>query len=402
MDDIYAKFEILKKQFGTDYAKIESGLKAWYKGLPDGHPAKDHAHYNKVDKNGIFFASDISWPGGGGPKYSVLHPMTKRPVKIPSRGWITNEATMKKWISEGRINFGDDETSVPTIKSYLSEHEEGVPYSVFYKDGRAASKRLATLLGDKVFENPKDEEIIQRFIEFSGTDEGDIVLDFFSGSGTTAHALFLANIEQSKSRKFILVQLQEAIDPTKAGSEKSKKVAQNAVKLLDSINAPYNICEIGKERIRRAGAKIKEEAGLTAANLDVGFRVLKLDSTNMKPVYYKPGDYTPSLFDSLTDNIKEDRTPEDLLFQVMLERGVLLSSSMEEKTIDGKRVFFVAGNYLVACFDSDLDEATITAIAKTEPYYFVTRESAFASDSAKTDCEQLFKVYSQGTEWWVM
>ncbi len=178
LDDIYAKYEVLKKRYGTDYERIERELKAWYKGLPDGHPAKDHVHYNKVDNNGIFFASDISWPGGGGPKYDILHPITHRPVKIPSRGWLTNEATMKEWISQGQVNFGPDENSVPTIKSYLHEHEDGVPYSVFYKDGRAASKRLAALLGDKVFENPKDEEIIQRMIQFCGTDDGDIVMDF--------------------------------------------------------------------------------------------------------------------------------------------------------------------------------------------------------------------------------
>lgn len=151
LPDIYAEYERLKKLYGTDCASIEKGLKGWYKTLPDGHPAKDHTHYNKVDEKGIYFASDISWPGGGGPKYEVQHPITHKPVRIPSRGWLTNRQTMLQWIAEGRVNFGADETFVPTIKSYLSEHEYGVPYSVFYKDGRAASKRLATLMGDKVF-----------------------------------------------------------------------------------------------------------------------------------------------------------------------------------------------------------------------------------------------------------
>ena len=160
LSEIYAEYERLKKLNGDDCAAIEKRLKAWYKALPDGHPAKDHSHYCRVDKNGIFFADNISWPGGGGPKYQVLHPVTQKPVKIPSRGWLTNEATMKEWIAQGRVEFGKDENGVPTLKSYLKDREYSVPYSVFYKDGRAASKRLATLMGDKVFENPKDEEII--------------------------------------------------------------------------------------------------------------------------------------------------------------------------------------------------------------------------------------------------
>lgn len=174
---------------------------------------------------------------------------------------------MKEWIVQGRVEFGKDENGVPTLKSYLKDREYSVPYSVFYKDGRAASKRLATLMGDKVFENPKDEEIIQRIIQFCGTDDGDIILDFFSGSATTAHAMFLADAEQNKHRKFILVQLPETIDPQKEASEKAKKVAQNAVNLLDTIGVPHNICEIGKERIRRAGEKIlKEQLGAGSAH----------------------------------------------------------------------------------------------------------------------------------------
>lgn len=211
LDSIYETYNSLCKKHGYNYRAIEKALKQWYKSLPDGHPAKDHSHYNRIDEKGVFFADNISWPGGGGPKYEILHPVTKKPVKIPSRGWLTNEITMKKWISEGRVLFGDDESAVPTLKSYLKDREYSVPYSVFYKDGRAASKRLATLMGDKVFENPKDEEIIKRLIEFSGTADDDIILDFFSGSGTTAHALFLkldenasAGRERESSRKLRL------------------------------------------------------------------------------------------------------------------------------------------------------------------------------------------------------
>lgn len=265
LDAIYSTYESLRKKYGNNTKAIEKDLKDWYKALPDGHPAKDHDHYNHVDEKGIFFPDNISWPGGGGPKYRILHPITGKPVKIPSRGWLTNEATMKSWIAEGRVHFGDDETGVPTLKSYLKEREYSVPYSVFYKDGRASSKRLAALMGEKVFENPKDEEIIKRIIDFSGTSKDDIILDFFSGSGTTAHALFLAELEKYLHRKFILIQIPESIDPEKESPGKAKKVAQNAVELLDSIHAEHNIFEIGRERIRRAGQKILSERHVTLA-----------------------------------------------------------------------------------------------------------------------------------------
>lgn len=397
LSEIYEEYEHLKQIYNDQYDLIEKALKGWYKGLADGHPAKDHSHYCRVDKNGIFFADNISWPGGGGPKYQVIHPITKKPVKIPSRGWLTNEQTMKEWIAKGHVEFGKDENSVPTLKSYLKDREYSVPYSVFYKDGRAASKRLATLMDDKVFENPKDEAIIQRIIQFCGTDEGDTIMDFFSGSGSTAHALFLADIEQNRHRKFILVQLPEFIDPHKCASEKSKKVAQNAIKLLDSIGVPHTICEIGKERIRRAGRKIKEEAGLTAQELDIGFRVLRLDSSNMQDVYYTPSAMAQNLLDTTTDNIKPDRTPEDLLFQVMLELGVLPSSKIVEMVVDGKRVFDVADGFLLACFDEGVTSETVTAIAKSKPYYAVFRDASMADDSTATNFDQIFETYSPST-----
>ena len=213
------------------------------------------------------------------------------------------------------------------------------------------------------------------------TDNNCYVLDFFSGSATTAHAVMQLNAEDGGHRKFIMVQLPEVTD------EKS-----------EAYKAGYKtICEIGKERIRRAGAKIKEEAGLTAQNLDVGFRVLKCDTSNMKAVYYNPAEYEASLFSRLEDNIKEDRTPEDLLFQVMLDLGVLLSGKIEETTIAGKKVFNVEDNYLIACFDSDVTEETITAIAKQKPYYFVMRDSSMANDSVATNFDQIFATYSPDT-----
>ena len=230
------------------------------------------------------------------------------------------------------------------------------------------------------FSNPKNMEMLQYLVGLIACKDF-YVLDFFSGSGTTAHAVMQLNAEDGGNRKFIMVQLSEETD---AKSEAYK--------------AGYkNICEIGKERIRRAGKKIKDESPLTTQNLDTGFRVLKLDSSNMKDVYYTPADYEISMFDTLADNIKEDRTPEDLLFQVMLDLGVLLSSKIEESTIAGKKVFNVADGFLMACFDENVSEETITAVAKQKPYYFVMRDSSMASDSVATNFDQIFATYSPDT-----
>lgn len=274
-------------------------------------------------------------------------------------------------------------------KDYL-ESEEGArrvrPKSVLSGSSYStdvSTKEYRSIMGNIDFNNPKSVTLLSDLIIYATQpDEGAIIMDFFSGSSTTAHAMFKANIEEEiGNRHFIMVQLPESTDPE-----------TDAYKL-----GYHNICEIAKERIRRAGIKVKEEGGILANDLDIGFRVLKLDSSNMKDVYYNPDEYEITMFDSLTDNIKEDRTPEDLLFQVMLDLGVLLSSKIEETTISGKRVFNVADGFLIACFDNEVTEDTITAIAKQKPYYFVMRDSSMASDSVATNFEQIFATYSPDT-----
>lgn len=243
-----------------------------------------------------------------------------------------------------------------------------------------ADEELRLLLGmQKLMDYPKPIRLIEKILASYRNTTNAIFLDFFSGSSTTAHAVMQLNAEDGGHRKFIMVQLPETTD------EKS-----------EAYKAGYkNICEIGKERIRRAAKKIAEEH--PDAKFDGGFRVLKCDSSNMKDVYYNPDQYEPSLFSKLQDNIKEDRTPEDLLFQVMLDLGVLLSGKIEETTIAGKKVFNVEDNYLIACFDEDITEETITAIAKQKPYYFVMRDGSMANDSLATNFEQIFAAYSPDT-----
>jgi len=242
------------------------------------------------------------------------------------------------------------------------------------------TREVATLVGKGMFDFPKPLFLLKRLVEIA-TDENSLVLDFFSGSSTTAHAVMQINALDNGNRKFIMVQLPEKTAPKS-----------------EAYKAGYTtICDIAKERIRRAAAQVKEESGMMCPDIDTGFRVLKLDSSNMKDVYYNPDEYEITMFDSLTDNIKEDRTSEDLLFQVMLDLGVLLSSKIEETTIAGKRVFNVADGFLIACFDELVTEETITAIAKQKPYYCVMRDSSMASDSVATNFEQIFATYSPDT-----
>lgn len=353
-------------------------------------------HYTYVDKRGPFRASDLTAPGSKA-KYDVIHPVTKKPCKTGTRGWAYSEPEMQKLIDNDYILFGSTEDVMPQLKNYLFDNEKSLPKSVLFFDSQSSTKWMkAQKFG---FDFPKAIDYIKFVVSMYPPTEFE-VLDFFSGSATTAHAVMQLNAEDGGHRKFIMVQLPEVTD------EKS-----------EAYKAGYkNICEIGKERIRRAGNKILEEATQETAdiakygesyevdetmnkykNLDVGFRVLKCDSSNMKDVYYNPAEYEQSLFTSLEDNIKEDRAPEDLLFQVMLDLGVLLSSKIEETTIAGKKVFNVEDNYLIACFDSDVTEKTIKAIAKQKPYYFVMRDSSMANDSVATNFEQIFATYSPDT-----
>lgn len=244
-----------------------------------------------------------------------------------------------------------------------------------------SKKNITQVFDAAVFDYSKPVELLKTITSYA-TSTSDVVLDFFSGSATTAHAVMKLNAEDGGYRKFIMVQLPEKTD------EKS-----------EAYKAGYkNICEIGKERIRRAGRKIKEDAGLTApADLDIGFRCLRLDESNMKPVYYTPEETQQQDLFSLVDNVKSDRTPEDLLFQVMLDLGVLLSSPIEATEIAGKKVFNVANGFLLACFDHDVTDETVKAIAQMKPYYAVFRDSSMANDSVATNFDQIFETYSPDT-----
>lgn len=361
--------------------------------------AEANARYSNPDNDprGVWMSSDISVKTyNAACDYPITTPSGKIIEPPAGRCWSLSKKAFFERLQDNRIWFGPNGDNTPRIKRFLSELKfDGMaPTSIlFYKDvghSQEGAQEVVSLFGDKgVFDGPKPVRLLQRLITLANLKDDSIVLDFFSGSATTAHALMKTNLEKGTDRKFILVQLPEKV------SDKKKDQGYGT------------ICEIGKERIRRAGKKILEELATKKAEnglfdkeseptrLDVGFRVLKLDTSNMQDVYYTPEDSSAAtLFD---DNVKPDRTPEDLLLQVMLEYNLPLSAKIERKTIAGKEVFSVNDDYLIACFDENVNETVITEVAKRKPLYFIMRDSSLSSDQVADNFEQIFNAYSKDT-----
>lgn len=380
-----------------DKEKMQAAYTKWFRDNKAQLGPLDR--YKYIDAGGVYTGSQsVHNPGRGGYHYDVIHPVTHKPCKEPLMGYRFPEETMSKMLEEGKILFGKDENKIIELKVYAKDFLDKLS-SVFELDGRIGAYDLKTLFGEKpIFSNPKPVEILSRLISFI-VSESDTILDFFSGSASIAEAVMVHNSLQKQKIKYICVQFPEDLDVAiKTATKKSKETMTNAIKLLEKLGKPHNICEIGEERIRRAGKKIKEESPLTTTDLDIGFRVFKVDSTNMEDVYYRPADYNQGQMELFADNIKSDRTPEDLLFQVMLDLGILLSSDIQETEIAGKKVFSVADGYLIACFDKNVTEETVKAIAQKQPVYAVFRDSSMASDSVATNFEQIFETYSPRTQ----
>ena len=350
-----------------------------------------NARYQNPDNDprGVWKPSDLSVKTyNAACDYPITAP-SGRVIEPPAgRCWRLSKNAFLERLHDNRIYFGADGNSVPCMKRFLTElkYDGMAPTSImFYKDvghSQEGAKEVTTLMDAGVFDGPKPVRLLIRLLTLANLNDDSLVLDFFSGSATTAHALMQYNAEKGKHRKFITVQVPEETD--KSGT---------------AYKAGYkNICEIGKERIRRAAKKIREDTGLALSkDFDGGFRCLRLDSSNMQDVYYTPDAMRQDLLSFTTDNIKPDRTPEDLLIQVMLELGVLPSSKITETVIDGKKVFDVADGFLLACFDKGVTTETVTAIAKKQPYYAVFRDASMADDSTATNFDQIFETYSPST-----
>ena len=335
--------------------------------------------YNKIDENGdVYRPVSMAWPNKkkAPDDYFIplIHPITNKPCPVPDRGWRNPSATMKKMMEEGRILFGKDETTIPNSKYLLKDNMyENIPSLLYY--GGSDTDMLSQM---KIpFDTPKVVNICKEHIK-SFTSEGDLILDFFSGSATLAHAIMQANAEDNLKRKYIMVQIPETIaDNTEAYRQGYR-----------------NICQIGKDRIRRAGELIKKETG---AGIDYGFRVLKVDDTNMKDVYYSAEEYSQNLLPMLESNIKEDRTDLDLLFGCLLEWGLPLSLPYSSDKMDGCTVHNYNDGDLVACFDENVPDSVIKAIAKMQPLRAVFRDSSFANSPSKINVGEIFKLMAPDT-----
>ncbi len=343
---------------------------------------------------------------GGDTNYPIRNPKTGVDYYPPNgRIWCYNKETLSSLMKDHRIKFGVSDDSSPKRKLFLYERkakgDSKTPSSILLDAGTTKSGTMEIMgLFDnqKVFDYPKPTTLVTRLMQYGFIRDNDIILDFFSGSGTTAHSTWKYSLDKNQNVKFILVQLPEDLDKSLlAASTDAKKTIRNAIALLDKLGKPHFLTEVAKERIRRAGKKIKEDSPATTKDLDTGFRVLKLDTTNMQEIYYSPKDTDQRNLFNMVDNVKHDRTGEDLLFQVMLELGATLDSKIETTTVEGMNIYNVADNYLVACFDMDVTDKVVTAIAKMQPMYAVLRDTSMKNDATMTNFEQIFKTYSPDT-----
>ena len=298
----------------------------------------------------------------------------------------------------GEIYFNADQTNIKR-RTYLCDME-GLPPSSLWVDlnvtghNRQAKYELLSLMPENVFDTPKPTKLIKYIISMVQNNDSAIIMDFFSGSGTTADAVMQLNSEDGGHRHFIMVQLPENLDESYARAANDKKVVlKNAIELCDKNGVPHVLSEVAKERIRRAGDKIKSESPMTTQDLDIGFRVLKLDDTNMKDVYYAPGDYDQGMLAGLESNIKDDRTDLDLLFGCLIDWGLPLSLPYKSEQIDGCTVHTYNDGDLIACFDANIPESVVKEIAQRRPLRAVFRDSGFASSPEKINVFEIFKLY---------
>ena len=374
------KVEQLIQKYGCVNDSVREEYKQYIKKNKSTFTGGESA-YSLIDENGHIY-QPVSMAAPDKPETRshrpLIHPITGKPCPVPEKGWRFTDKKMDELISINKIEYGEDETTQPRQKYYLKENMEEAVSSLLYFGGSDDAMGLP-------FDNPKPVYVAKKLISTLCKNENDIILDFFSGSATTAHAVMQLNAEDGGRRKFIMVQLPEPCDEAS-----------------EAYKAGYkNICEIGKERIRRAGEKILKEqlannnSTLNSPNskLDIGFRVLKLDSTNMKDVYYAPSDYDQDFLHQMESNIKDDRTDLDLLFGCLIEWGLPLSLPYKSEQIDGCTVHTYNDGDLIACFDANVPESVVKEIAQRRPLRAVFRDSGFASSPEKINMFEIFKLY---------
>ena len=371
-EDMIKKVEQLIQKYGCVNNSVREEYKQYIKKNKSTFTGGESA-YSLIDENGQIY-QPVSMAAPDKPETRshrpLIHPITGKPCPVPEKGWRFTDKKMDELISINKIEYGEDETTQPRQKYYLKENMEEAVSSLLYFGGSDDAMGLP-------FDNPKPVYVAKKLISTLCKNENDIILDFFSGSATTAHAVMQLNAEDGGHRKFIMVQLPEKCDEAS-----------------EAYKAGYkNICEIGKERIRRAGDKIKSESPMTTQDLDIGFRVLKLDDTNMKDVYYAPDDYDQGMLAALESNIKDDRTDLDLLFGCLIDWGLPLSLPYKSGQLGRCAVHTYNDGDLIACFDANIPESVVKEIAQRKPLRAVFRDSGFASSPEKINVFEIFKLY---------
>ena len=425
--EIFDEYIKLRQNIGKDDGRIEKALQVWFQSLPKTHPSKKLSRYRRVDVNGPWRDRDISWPGGDGPRYDVIHPITKIKCKVPEGGWrFSSPEEMNRQIKLGLVEFRADHTEPPFCKAHIkpifdeqiltnvnddedqeNENEEiatNVRGSYFYKQSQVAVKYLKKLMNRKLFDNPKDHIEILRLIRYViGNDKNAIVLDFFAGSGTTAEAILQLNLKDKTNRRFIIVQLPEPCDPR-------ERTGKAAIDL-----GLFNIAEICKERIRRVIKKLVQEKrgkeckdqlpGFEGGsyNLDLGFKVLKLDKSNFKiwngANPEKPETELNKQLELHIDHIESSATQEDILFELLLKAGFMPTENIKKRELAGKTVFSISEGALLICLEDEITRELIDVIAEAEPHQFICLDRGFqGNDQLKANTVQTFSARNQGRE----
>lgn len=395
LEDIYKAFDSFREKHGNDWDAIHEEALDWYKSFNEANPIRGSKHYNWMDEKGVYFAADISGPNHGQYLYDIEHPETHKPCKRPASGWRYPKETMLKRISEGLVHFGKDHTTVPNNKIYLRDAEYQSVSSVRYKDGRVASKKLAALFGGAVFTNPKDSDLLSSLFESFEVTDGDIAMDFFAGSGTTAESIMRLNATTGSSCRFIMVQLPENLYVTLANATGgAKATTKRAIDYLEKRGKDPNLSEIAKERIRLVARNIREEA--PHGSIDLGFRVFQLSSSNIKPWEADFDNVEQALLNSV-DNIKSDRSEEDVLYELLLKYGLDLAIPIETRSVLDKKVYVIGGGALIVSLADGIDAKLAEGIVsirdeiRPEVIRVVFKDSGFKDDVAKTNVMQVLK-----------
>lgn len=390
IDEVKEEFQRLRALYNDDWVKVNEGLKALYASWPADDPRKSLARFTRVDEKGPYRDDgNINWPGGGGPMYDVIHPITGKICKKPVSGWrYPTPERLQEEIAKGHVVFGKDETTVPRVRMNLFEADKEVLRSVHFSYAQTATNEFVKIFdGKRVFENPKSVDDIKKLVEYiTAKTDGDIILDFFSGSATTAHAVMQLNAEDSGNRRFILVQLPELCD------EKS-----------EAYKAGYkNICEIGKERIRRAGKKILEEHTQVTMEedkhpMDVGFRVFKLDTSNLKtwdatPIEDEQLDLLYQRMNTVIHRVKPERTDLDMIYEIMLKLGVPLTYSVTPFSINNKTVYGVGDDcLLLVCLAENVQPEDVEQMTEYAPAKIIISRDSFADDTAMANAYYILR-----------